>query len=276
MMKIAMTGATGLVGSRIVELLANRFTFLPLRQAQVDITNKESVDAALSALDYDLFLHLAAYTNVDGAEKEKEKAYAINADGTQNIMEAVSSRRKKLIYISTDFVFDGDHGPFYEDSAPRPISVYGASKYEGEKMVNSKAMIVRISYPYRKEFNEKKDFVRTIKSLLEQKKKITMVSDSLIVPTFIDDIAFSLEYLMNNFSPETYHIVGSKALSPFEAGMEIAKTFHLDETLISPVSYREYFAGKALRPHLSDIRSSKNKFYPMKNLHEGLQFMIKQ
>lgn len=273
MMKIALTGASGLVGSRIIELLGKDFTFIPLRSTELDITDREQVMKKLGSLEFDLFLHLAAYTNVDGAEKEPAEAMKINRDGTQNILDAIIANQRKLIYISTDFVFDGQNPPYYEDSPPNPLSVYGATKYEGEKIVRDAAMIVRISYPYRQEFGAKKDFVRTIKYLLEEKKRLTMVTDSLMTPTFIDDIAFGLKHLITHYTPETYHLTGAEAMSPFDAGIMIAKTYGLDETLINPVSYEEYFKGKAKRPQLSDIRSKKNTFHPMKSLKDGLQFM---
>lgn len=274
MLKVAITGSTGLVGSRIIELLSNNFTFLPLRHTDIDITNKNAVSEKLKSLDFDIFLHFAAYTNVDGAETNREEAYKINVDGTKNIAQVVASQNKKLIYISTDFVFDGTNPPYFEDSKPNPISYYGETKYLGEQALNGNAMIVRLSYPYRKEFEQKKDFVRTIKSLLEQQKEIAMVEDSLFVPTFIDDIAYSLSHLINNYFPEIYHIVGENSLSPFEAGKLIAKNWNLDEHLIKPVSYTEYFNGKAQRPKLSDIQSKKNTFQTMKTFEEGLKLLI--
>jgi dTDP-4-dehydrorhamnose reductase len=276
MLKIAITGSTGLVGSRIVEILEDEFQFIPLTRHQIDITNMLSLFRKLDAIEYDYFLHLAAYTNVDGAEKDKIAAMTLNRDGTRNLFNAVHRKNKKFIYISTDFVFDGKTPPFYEDSIPHPISSYGHSKYEGEKTIANQAMVVRISYPYRKTFPAKNDFVRTVKTLLEQKKPLKMVTDSLIVPTFIDDIAQTMRFLIRHYKPGIYHVVGSQALSPFDAGKLIAQTYGLDASLIQPVTYDEYFHGKALRPKLSDIRSKTNTFHKMKSLAEGLQFMVKE
>src|SRR5437868_6508270 len=104
MLRVALTGSNGLVGSRIVELLQNEITFIPFTHDQIDITNKESVNAILQNTDFDMFLHLAAYTNVDGAEKEKEIAYKINVEGTKNIFEATQQKNKQFILVSTDFV----------------------------------------------------------------------------------------------------------------------------------------------------------------------------
>ena len=118
-------------------------------------------------------------------------------------------------------------------------------------------MIVRISYPYRKTFELKKDFVRTIRSLLEQHKPLTMVADSLMTPTLIDDIGYALKYLFMNFSGGVFHINGADSLSPYDAGKLIAKTYGLDQNLITPTTYEKYFQGKAFRSQYSDMKSRK-------------------
>ena len=274
MYKIALTGASGLVGSRIVELLGNDFEFISLSQKQLDITSKDQVWQSLKNLKYDFFLHLAAYTNVDRAETNKEIAYQTNVLGTKNIFDAVMQKNKKMIYISTGFVFDGINPPFTEDSLPHPLGYYGQTKYEGEKILNKEAMIVRFDYPYRKAFDLKKDFVRTIKSLLEQNKTLQMVTDSTMTPTFIDDIAYGLKYLVNNYSPDVFHLVGADSLSPFESGKLIAKNFNLSEDLVQPTTYAEYFKGKALRPQYSTIKSNQNHFWKMKTFEEGLKCLL--
>ncbi len=276
MLKIALTGADGLVGSRIIELLKNDFEFIPLPQKSMDITNKEQVNNALKNLNYDIFLHLAAYTNVPGAETNKELCFKINCDGTKNVFEVVTQKRKKFIYISTDFVFDGVKPPYYEDSPPNPTSAYGASKYEGEKIVQDQAMIVRISYPYRANFELKKDFFRTFKSYLENKKPLSMIIDSLMTPTFIDDIANGFKYLFNNYSNDVFHLIGTDSLSPYDAGLLVASEFNLDKSLIEKTSYQEYIEGKAPLPQFATIKSKKNNFYKMKTFEQGLEEIKKQ
>lgn len=274
MLKIAVTGGEGLVGSRMIELLNEDFEFISLPQKLMNITNKVQVYQILKDLNFDIFLHLAAYTDVDAAEKNREIAYKVNVEGTKNVFQAVCQKRKKFIYISTGFVFDGKKPPYDERTQPNPICYYGQTKYEGEKIVNSligeKAMIIRFDYPYRAFFNKKKDFVRNIKSLLDQEKTLFMVTDSLITPTFIDDIAYALKYLFKNFSPEIFHLVGADSLSPYEAGKLIAKTFNLNQQLIQPTTYKQYFKNRAKRPQYSKIKSIKNEFYRMKTFEEGL------
>lgn len=271
-----MTGGDGLVGSRIVELLNQDFLFTNFRQAIMDITNKELVDESLDNADFDIFLHLAAYTNVQGAETNSDLAVRINRDGTKNLYEAVTRKGKKFIYISTDFVFDGENPNYYEDSTPNPKGAYAKSKFEGEKIVSGNAMIVRISYPYRAEYDPKKDFVRTFKHLLEQKKKLTMVTDSLMTPTFIDDIAFGLKHLMQNYSPQIFHLVGGSSISPYDATIMIADRFNLDKSLIGKTTYNEFMKGKAASPKLGVIKSKKNNFWKMRTFEEGLIEIEKQ
>jgi len=270
MLKIALTGADGLVGSRIIELLDQDFEFIPLPQALMDITNIEQVNNALKNLNYDIFFHLAAYTNVAGAETNRELCFKINVDGTKNVCDVVNSQGKKFVYVSTDFVFDGVSPPYHEDSQPNPTSVYAISKYEGEKIIRDKAMIVRIAYPYRASFELKKDFFRIFKSYLENKKPLLLITNSLMTPTFIDDIAFGLKYLFNNYSPETYHLVGSQSISPYAAAIKVAETFGLDKSLVGKTTYEEYVKGKAQLPRFADIRSKKNSFYKMKTFEQGL------
>jgi len=276
MLKIALTGADGLVGSRIIELLKDDFEFIPLPQAKMDITSADQVSSLLKNIDFDLFLHLAAYTNVPGAETNSELCYKINQDGTKNVFDVVTAKGKKFIYISTDFVFDGANPPYYEDSQPNPIGVYAASKYEGEKIIKDKAMIVRIAYPYRALFDIKRDFFRTFKYYLENNKPLSMITDSLMTPTFIDDITFGLKYLINNYSPEIYHLVGSDSLSPYSSALLITKIFNLDQSLIGKTTYEEYVKGKARLPKLANIRSKKNNFYKMKTFEQGLEEIKKQ
>lgn len=275
MLKIALTGADGLVGSRIIELLKNDFEFIPLPQSEMDITKTEQIDSALKNLDFDIFFHLAAYTNVAGAEQQREVAFKVNRDGTKNLFDVVTAKGKKFIYISTDFVFDGASPPYDEDSIPSPTGVYASSKYEGEKIVNppagGQAMIVRIAYPYRANFELKKDFFRTFKSYLENNKPLSMITDSQMTPTFIDDVAFGLKYLFNNFSPEIFHLVGADSFSPYEAALMVAEKFNLDKSLIGKTTYEEYVKGKARLPKLAVIKSKKNNFYKMKTFAEGLE-----
>lgn len=257
MLKVAITGGDGLVGSRIIELLNSDFQFINLPQKIMNITDKNQVFQVLKDLNFDIFLHLAAYTNVAAAETNKDLCFKINVDGTKNVFEVVSFKKKKFIFISTDFVFDGKNPPYFEESTPNPLGVYAQSKYEGEKIIEDKGMIIRISYPYRANFPKKNDFFRTFKTYLEQKKPLSMITNSLMTPTFIDDIAYGLKYLIKNYSPEIFHLTGAKAISPYQAAIIIAEKFNLDKSLIGKTTYDEYIKNKPGIPQYADIKSKK-------------------
>lgn len=275
-LKIAVTGSTGLVGSRIIELLKEDFNFIPLRvEDGIDITDNDIITKKLGEIDYDLLLHLAAYTNVDGAEINKKLAHDINVLGTKNLTDVCQKNHKKMVYISTGFVFDGTKPPYDETSKPNPQSFYAQTKYEGEQVVAGHAMIVRFDYPYRKEFTPKSDFVNTIKTLLQQKQSLKMITDSTITPTFIDDIAYGLKHLFNHYSPEIFHLVGNNFLSPYQAGKLIADIFGLDGQLIQPINYADYYRNRSTRPQYASLISKKNNFYKMHTFEQGLNMIIK-
>jgi len=275
MLKIAITGATGLIGTRLVELLSNQFEFIPLLQEEIDITQREVLWQALKNINFDFFLHLAAYTDVDGAEKHKELAEQVNVSGTKNVFEINRRLRKKFIYVSTGFVFNGkkEQAPFTESSLPDPISFYGLTKYEGEKIVKNQAMIIRLDYPYGKSAAQKKDFVHNIIVAFKEGKTLKMVENSTITPTPIDDFVAGLQYLINNYSPEIFHLVGQDSWSPYAIGQMIARNFRFSPDLIEPIAYNSYFKNRAKRPQFSTIKSIKNDFILMKSFADGLKLL---
>ena len=173
-MKILGTGLSGLVGTRVTELLADKYEFEDLSlDTGVDITDKDLVDKAFVKSDASIVLHMAALTDVDVCEREAQSAkrktqnksgicWRTNVLGTRNIAELANRYEKKLIYISTDFIFDGENSSYSEQSRPNPINWYGQTKYEAEKIVqesNNKVLIARLAFPYRAHF-KKDDVVR--------------------------------------------------------------------------------------------------------------------
>jgi dTDP-4-dehydrorhamnose reductase len=271
-MKIAVTGGTGLLGSKVITYLGNKFTFIPLSSNSLNIVSKQSVEKTLKSFDFDILLHLAAYTDVDKAETERETATMINVTGTKNVYDMVQNLGKKMIYISTDFVFDGKMPPYDELSIPNPIGHYATTKFEGEQIVKDNAMIVRISYPYQKleDTQPKADFVHKLANFLKERKKLSMIYDSAITPTFIDDIAEGLSFLFQNFNTQTYHLVGSKSYTPYEIGFMIAKKLNIDNPEINRVSFKEFTSSKPIRPKYSIILSQKNNFQAMRSLEQVL------
>lgn len=280
--KILATGLTGLVGTRFTELLgsAYEFEFINLENG-VNILDRQKVNEIVASSQAEIVIHMAAKTNVDGCEEDKvrdqeilqlesvqdreeawakvQTAWAVNVFGTQNIVEACKKSNKKIIYISTDLVFDGKKRTYSEVDETNPINWYAKTKCEGEKLIQALGLdyiIARIAYPYRAMF-KRNDFVRSIMAKLEKSEKLSMVTDHVMVPTFIDDIVNALDVLIKLEQKGIFHVVGSQAINPFDAAVAIAQTFGFDETLISKTTRREYFVGKAPRPFCLHLKNDK-------------------
>ncbi len=285
-MKIFTIGGSGLVGTRIIELLKGKYTFDDLSLTNgVDITNPSSLDIIKNDTEHEVVLHLAAKADVEACEKDKElreegAAFKINVIGTKNVVEACRASNKKLLYISTDFVFDGTKEPPYqytEDDRPNPVNWYAITKYKGEEVIQGSDVshaILRIAYPFRSdEFASKKDFVHGIMGRLANKQPITAVTDHIMTPTFIDDIAYAIDAIVSQNATGIYHVVGSQSLTPYDAFMAIADRFDYDKGLITKTTREEFFKGKAPRPFNLSINNAKitKLGVKMRTFAEGLQ-----
>jgi len=281
-------GISGLVGSRIAEVLHDRYVFENLSlDTGVDITKPETLDVIRRDTQHPVVLHLAAKADVDGCEQDKPlaeegQAYQFNVLGTKNVVAACEDANKKIIYISTDFVFDGEkpQGESYkEEDKTHPLNWYAQTKYLGEEIVQQASVpfvIARLAYPYRKEeFALKKDFVHAILGRLRQGQTIMGVTDHVMTPTYLDDVAYALDPLMQS-GEGIYHVVGSQTISPYDAAVMIAKRFDIDLSLIKKTTRAEYFAGKATRPFNLSLNNDKIKKLgvKMRTFEEGLQLLI--
>jgi dTDP-4-dehydrorhamnose reductase len=293
MQKIIGTGLSGLVGSRIIELLKDKFEFVDFSlDSGVNILKLESLTAAFEKnQDAIAVIHMAAFTDTNAAwEQRGDKSgicYQLNVQGTQNILNLAQKYNQQFIYISTDFVFDGTSTiPYTETSTPNPIEWYGETKYLGEKVVLDSGYtnynISRITYPYRAKFDIKPDIVRKIIAKLQNNEPVTMFSDQICTYTFIDDIAAALGYFIENKTIGTYHLVGSSSHSPYEMCLEIAKVFGLNQALISPSSLEDYLNSQpeGSRPWQKTLITSNQKVTSLglkfKTLTEGLEEVKKQ
>ncbi len=283
-MKILGTGLTGLIGSRIIELLSSDYTFENVsRSTGVDITNSDQVRRAIGSSDCDVVLHLAAFTNVKEAELEKEKGEAsevwkINVTGTKNIVKACNETGKKLIYASTDLVFDGENTPedgYREGDKENPLNWYAKTKYEGELRVRdakSPWIVIRPAYPFRASYT-KNDFVRLFIQKLENNEPLTLLADRIVTPTFIDDIAEALSILLSQECTGIYHTVGSTMLSIYEAAEVICDIFNLDKSLLSKTTRKEFLVNRPPEPFNSGLNNAKIRGLGahMRTFAEGVQ-----
>ena len=204
-MKFLITGAKGQLGYDLIKELERRGykDILATDTDNMDITNKEQTIKVIKEYDPDVIFHCAAYTAVDKAEDEEQKAYQINQLGTKNIVESIKNPKTKLVYISTDYVFSGDDIGIYEpDSLPNPQNVYGKSKYAGEEEVLKypKHFIVRISWVFGK---NGKNFIKTMLNLADTHQEVNVVADQVGSPTYTKDLSFFLVDLASKYG--TYH-----------------------------------------------------------------------
>lgn len=278
-MKILGTGLSGLVGSRVTELLSPEFTFENLSlETGVDITDKESVAKHLEKSDAPWVFHMAAYTNVQNAEKEKDMARKVNVEATQYIAEICKKLGKRLLYIDTDYAFDGKKKSYTEEDEPHPLGWYAKTKTEGAKRVLAiGGLIIRISNPYRANPVGKKDFVHKILERIQAGQSVKAPVDQIFSPTFIDDIAASLRVLVKLGASGIYHVVGD-ALSPYEAVSIIAEIFKCDMGLVSQTTFDEMFANRAPIPRFAALRNDKIKALGvlMHSFREGIAEVKKQ
>lgn len=285
--KIAVVGASSMVGSRFCELVNKDLLLIEADlkgENPIDITDEKSVNDFYQSHQFETLILFSAYTDVDGAEEQrgqKEGAcWKINVQGVENIVEAAKKFRKKIIFISTDFVFDGTSGPYSEDDPAGPnldkMTWYGITKLEGEKIVNflSKKIILRISFPYRAEFKPKQDFARKLLSSYEQ--GISLYANQQLTPTFIDDVAPAIELLISKHADGIYHLASPKTTTPYDFARYLIETFAGDTSKIKKGALSEDNEGKRpLKAGMKTEKIEKLGFRPT-NWKEGIKKMAAQ
>jgi len=282
--KILATGLSGLVGSRIAELLGEKFDFQDLAYEKgFDITKIETVEKEIANSPAKILIHLAAFTDVNaawGQRGDKEgSCYKINVVGTRNISQLSAKCNKFLIHFSTDFVFNGKKNESYtEEDKPNPIEWYGQTKCWAEEEVKKSGCqycIVRISFPFRAYFLAKIDLVRKIIQGLKNKDLPPMFCDQIITPTFIDDIAEGVGIILEKQPKGIYHLVGSTFFSPYELTQKIADVFGFDKNLVKKGSLKEYLKNNPnSRPYQKKLALANKKIQKlgikMKRIDEAL------
>lgn len=282
-MKVIVTGATGQLGTDVVNnLRSNGHDVLACDRNEMDITDLAQCQQVISQYQPDAVIHCAAYTAVDAAETDIDGAYKVNAVGTRNIAVAAESIGSKLIYISTDYVFDGtSEAPYQEYDNTNPQSIYGKSKRAGEVLVqslSSRFFIVRTSWVYGQYGN---NFVKTMLRLGQEKPSLKVVHDQKGSPTYTVDLANFLIEIMKSEKYGVYHASNSDACTWYEFTQAIfEEARQLGLNIIAnpePCSTAE-FPRPAHRPansvmeHLS-IRT--NGFKDLRPWREGLKdFLI--
>ena len=266
MIKALVTGGNGQLAQCLKEIVKYHdeldITFQDL--PDLDITNKQKLESYFSNNELDYCINCAAYTAVDLAEEQSELAYAVNAEGPKNIAMLCLKYNIKLIHISTDFVFDGQQRtPYSETDAPNPLSVYGASKLQGERNIQDvmeNYFIVRTSWLY-SEYG--KNFMKTMLKLSETRDQISVVSDQIGSPTYAGDLAEGLIkiVLSSSISYGIYHYSNGGIVSWYDFAVEIFKQF--GKTIeVKPIKTKDYpTAAKRPKYSVLDTTKIKNNFY---------------
>ena len=286
MKKILIIGGNGQLGNCLNKLSSEYtldYEFHFTDYDTLDITNQKQINEYFSEYEPHYCINVSAYTAVDLAEQEKEKAFAINAEGVRHLAEACTEKGIDLIHISTDYVFSGDTNiPYSEDDFTNPLSVYGASKLEGENLAlenNPKTIIIRTSWLY-SEFG--KNFVKTMLNLFGSKDELNVVADQFGQPTNANDLA---EVIMKIISTEekeygVFHFSNYSETTWFDFAKKIAE-LSKSKIKINPISTEQY-PTPAKRPMrstmcLDKIENSYNiePKYWENSLEECMEILLK-
>ncbi len=293
---LIVTGLSGLVGSCLAPAIGKWFELVPFDlESKCDILNLDSLRKKLAEHpNANVLAHLAAYTDVSRAYAQTNDksgpCHRLNVVGTENVVKACAERGIHVIFVSTDFVFDGSkpakQGAYVETDPPRPIEWYGRTKFMAEEVVRKSPAwtIIRIAYPYVSGDAPRSDLVRNIYAKLVEGLEVSLFTDQVITPTFGADIAKGIG-LLARMRPkgETYHLVGSSPTTPFDLGLKIARAFNFDQRLVRPGTLAEYLK-KDPRPrhprlHLSNAKwtalALRHGLHQPLTLDEGLARVVR-
>ena len=266
-MKILITGAFGQLGNSLKNFLSiNDEVFrtglnIPTggKGLQLNIVDKIMLKDIISSISPDVIINLAALTNVDFCESNPEIAKEVNTNGVQNLVDVFSG---KIIHLSTDYVFDGLKGPYKEEDQINPISVYGKTKYDAEKIVLDKNnnLVLRANVLYNMFGNNKASFLNWVVNNLKNKNSIQVVNDQFNNPTWTESIAEILVNCLNKDMSGLYHWGDQDYLSRYDFAIKIAESYNLKSDLIKKISTSQ-LKQMAPRPLNGGLDQSKLKKY---------------
>jgi dTDP-4-dehydrorhamnose reductase len=253
-MKVLVTGANGFTGQHLVKTLVNKGfeviatcrnnTRLPLYNNiiyyNIELTDVSIVENLFDLTKPDAVIHTAAMSNPDKCAADPAACRANNVTVTQHLLDAANhARTKHFVYLSTDFIF-GENGPHAEDDTPSPLNLYGASKLEAEALVASssiKTTIVRPVFMYGPVWkNLRPSFIQWVAGKLQNGEPIKVVTDQARTPTYIGDLCWGIQKIINDQVPGVFHLAGKDIVSPYDMAVAVANHLHLPTSLIEPVT----------------------------------------
>ncbi|ARM76957.1 dTDP-4-dehydrorhamnose reductase [Acidianus manzaensis] len=283
---ILVTGAGGLLGKKLVKVFDDDVVGVYYK-SKPETSRYLSLDLsslnikAIEDLSPDVIIHAAALTDVDKCEKDPGLARLLNVDVTREISKVAERINAYLVYISTDYVFDGKRGNYREDDEASPINVYGLTKFEGEKEVmrfSSNYLIVRTSTPYGSNPASGKDnFALWLLRKLKNGEKVRIVSDQVTSPTLNTNFALMLKECVEKKVKGIIHLAGASPLSRYDFSVLLARTFNLDEGLISPASSSEmnWIAKRPMNSSLNVEKAMMLENKPLK-IEDALKTLKKE
>jgi dTDP-4-dehydrorhamnose reductase len=277
-LKLLISGASGLYGSKLAQIATarsyevysgyNRDQPAYGASIQFDISDKNRVVDVFKKVEPDVLVHAAALTDVDNCERNKDLAWKINVEGTQNVVEAIKGNNVFLVYISTDYVFNGKTGLYKESDAPDPINYYGFTKLKAEKIVENVAdeyCVARTSVVYGSTpAAGKVNFALWLLNKLKRNEKTRIITDQWNSPTLNTNLAEMTLEIIEHKLTGIFHLSGATRINRYDFAKQIAISFNLDSNLINPAKSAE-FSWAAKRPKDSSLdiakaqRSLKNK-----------------
>ncbi len=267
MTKILIAGCNGLLGQKLIDTAPLSYSLIgvdlekncPLynfcNYISHDLTDKKNTYKLLQEIQPDYIINAAAYTNVDGAETDRELCWRLNVELPEHLIYCARKLKIKIGHISTDYIFDGKNGPYTETARPNPLGYYGRSKLAGENLFTTSAIdyfIVRTMVLYGKKNANKHNFVTWLIEQLENGRQARIVNDQYGNTTLVDELATGIWKLVEQNFSGTVNIAGTEIVSRFEFACTIASIFGFDNNLLQPVTTAELHQA-ALRPLKSGL-----------------------
>lgn len=295
--KILLTGANGLLGQKLVSLISGDPKYILVATGRgsdrnpanagyiyrtMDITDRDQVLNVVSSEKPDYIIHTAAMTNVDQCEQEKEACWKNNVEAVRYLTEAAEHNDTFLLHLSTDFIFDGADGPYDEEAVANPVSYYGESKLEAEKILMGSRVrwaIARTVLVYGIAHDmSRSNIILWVKKSLEDHKNIQVVNDQWRSPTLAEDLAMGCFLIVKNEAQGVFNISGKEVLTPYEMAIKTADYFKLNKSLITETDGSK-FKQVAKRPPRTGFNIDKAKKvlgYNPKSFDEGIATLAEQ
>jgi dTDP-4-dehydrorhamnose reductase len=294
--KILVTGANGLLGQKLVEQLVDegRYDVIatgkgPCRlhgagytYRSLDITNPAEVDQVITLIAPDTIIHGAAMTNVDQCELNQEACFEANVKATEYLIQAAEKVQAHFIFVSTDFIFSGEDGPYDEEAEAAPVNYYGETKLIGENLVKASKTPWAIArtvlvYGIANDLS-RSNIILWVKGSLESGKTIQVVDDQVRTPTLAEDLAAGCILIAEKKATGIFNISGSDVLTPYEMAMMTADYFELDKSLINKTDSTRFTqpARRPMRTGFSIDKARRELGYQPKTFREGIAILAKQ